>query len=105
MRISEVQLIHLMQEIYGGIAEMTYEENQAFFKIRAKIESDVMGKMLDDENNGLDHLHGEKSVYIFSTIWRQVQNKPKVMRKISAYMKESGLIGKWIDAHNIFVKW
>ena len=105
MIISESQIHQLIQEIYGGNVEMSHEEKQALYKIIDKIKNGVMSKMMRDEEDGKDHFGGSTLVYVQSVSWKGVENKPIVIRKVSQYMKDQGLIGKWIDQNNIFVKW
>lgn len=105
MKITESNLKDLIRFVYKPSSPMTYSEKKAQEKIQKIIKNVVLTKMMkDDELLGTSE-HGTVNVYISDDVWHGVEMKPKVISKISKFIKENGLSGIWSDIHNIKITW
>jgi len=107
MKITRSQLRLLIESMnmYKNSSPMTYAEKNAQSIIMKIVRNFVLSKMMNDEQDTGESNHGQVIATIPESAWKGVENRPKVMGKISSFMKQNKLLGIWIDVHNIKITW
>jgi hypothetical protein len=106
MKVTRSQIRKLLESYeYSDTSPMTHAEKKAHMSILQIVKNSVLSKMMNDEQDTGESKHGKVIAYIPESVWVLVENRRKVMGKISSFMSVNNLVGVWIDVHNIKISW